>query len=158
MIHIKVDEKYKHKYIKVRARACSTCGKKSEWTEKKFFVNCRFYPLSVAAVSRYEYVIASTCDTCQKVRYYVGEKKDIDESDAIYNGERIAVASTSSEPDIKTINAKSFCEVTGATGPQVQKTIVSPGAQLIGDGNGNVLGIKSLKPIMGVNYGSTNNR
>lgn len=153
MIHIKVDEKYKHKYIKVRARACSTCGKKSEWTEKKFFVNCRFYPLSVAAVSSYEYVIASTCDTCQKVRYYVGEKKDIDESDELYNGERIELVSTTSEPGTKTINAKTFCDVTGATGPQLQKTIVSPGAQLIGDGEGRVLGLANLDPIMGVNYG-----
>jgi hypothetical protein len=35
-----IKENQKHKHIKVRARACSDCGKKSEWVEKTFFVDC----------------------------------------------------------------------------------------------------------------------
>lgn len=37
---IPIQENQKHKYIKVRARACSVCGAKSEWIEKLYYIDC----------------------------------------------------------------------------------------------------------------------
>lgn len=47
-----IKENQKHKYIKVRARACSDCGKKSEWVEKKYYIDCDFVNLQIVPKSK----------------------------------------------------------------------------------------------------------
>lgn len=47
-----IKENQKHKYIKVRARACSDCGKKSEWVEKKYYIDCPTAQLNIVPLSR----------------------------------------------------------------------------------------------------------
>lgn len=42
-----IKENQKHKYIKVRARACSDCGKRSEWVEKQYYIDCDFVNLQI---------------------------------------------------------------------------------------------------------------
>lgn len=42
-----IKENQKHKYIKVRARACSDCGKRSDWVEKQYYIDCDFVNLQI---------------------------------------------------------------------------------------------------------------
>lgn len=47
-----IQENQLHKYIKVRARACSVCGAKSEWVEKTYYIDCNKVDLQIVPKSK----------------------------------------------------------------------------------------------------------
>lgn len=147
---INVKESQCHKKIMIRARACSTCGQKSGYVSRSYYVACRAATVQLADVStenKERYKIFSVLQPCQKIYYTTDGTEPTLTSPCLDNSVDVIELEQQGNTT-REIKTKILCTIDGNCGPLAEKKavkcVVAGVSNALISVNGAVLGFKTV--------------